>query len=277
MCQYLERNHLLPQVRSAMSALRSWSRRLARMAFFSATCILVLSSAHATAQQKLLDRYIKVKVPADWQERRSWELGDDRSLPLFQPASQAVAFVWGFDRPLYRQGYIQSLASGNRLSHRLEMDLSQWPAEASRYYAMVSGGFGMRSSAHTVTVGPSLNPGQVRYLGKFKVRMATLEVVEYVSDTTVDQPFATKYKLSSDLVGTRAQILLGQAMFAKQSGGYTLAACRFTTKPEVDWIKPLLEGVEALPKAERARGLAVEQLRDPLSHAAAIIQDHRYA
>src|SRR5947209_14964413 len=31
----------------------------------------------------LYDRYIKVKLPPDWVEKRSWELGDDRSLPLY--------------------------------------------------------------------------------------------------------------------------------------------------------------------------------------------------
>ncbi|MGE5206280.1 MAG: hypothetical protein ACM3PW_11740, partial [Chlamydiota bacterium] len=144
-------------------------------------------------EQVLYDRYIKLSVPSPWQEKRSWELGEDRSLPLYNPATEAVVFVWGFDRPLYRHGYIESLASGDRLSRRLEMDLSLWSAEASRYYAMVSGGFMMRTTAHAVTLGPSLKPGEAHYLGRTKVGRAELDVVQYVSDAKVDEAFATKY------------------------------------------------------------------------------------
>jgi len=229
-------------------------------------------------QQVLYDRYIRVSVPAEWQEKRSWELGEDRSLPLYNPSTEAVVFVWGFDRPPYRSGYIESLASGDRLSRRLEMDLSLWSAEASRYYAMVSGGFMMRSTAHAVTVGPSLRPGEVHYLGKLKAGRAELDVVEYISDTKVDEAFANKYKMRPELVGSRAQILFGQATFGHGTQGYTLVACRFTTQPEdTSWVQPLVENVEPVGKAEREKGAAAEHIRDQLSHADAVIQDHRYA
>src|SRR5512146_366762 len=228
-------------------------------------------------QQVLYDRYIRVSAPAEWQEKRSWELGEDRSLPLYNPNTEAVVFVWGFDRPPYRSGYIESLASGDRLSRRLEMDLSLWSAEASRYYAMVSGGFMMRSTLHAVTVGPSLRPGEVHYLGKMKAGRAELDVVEYVSDAKVDEAFATRYKMRSELVGSRAQILFGQATFGHGTQGYTLVACRFTTQPEdTSWVQPLVENVEPVGKAEREQGAAAEHIRDQLSHAAAVIQDHRY-
>ena len=228
-------------------------------------------------QQVLYDRYIRVSVPSGWEEKRSWELGDDRSLPLFNPATEAVVFVWGFDRPLYRSGYIESLASGDRLSRRLEMDLSLWSAEASRYYAMVSGGFMMKSSAHAVTVGPSLKPGEVHYLGKVKVGRAQLDVVEYISENKLDEAFAAKYRMAPGMVGGRAQILFGQATFGHGPQGYTLVACRFTDQPEdTKWVQALLENVEQLGKSERERGAAAERVRDELSHAAAIIQDHRY-
>ena len=228
-------------------------------------------------QQVLYDRYIKVTVPAEWQEKRSWELGEDRSLPLYNPNTEAVVFVWGFDRPLYRSGYIESLASGDRLSRRLEMDLSLWSAEASRYYAMVSGGFMMRSTAHAVTVGPSLRSGEVHYLRKMKAGRAELDVVEYVSDAKVDEAFANKYKMRPELVGSQAQILFGQATFGHGTQGYTLVACRFTTQPkDTSWVQPLVENVEPVGKAEREKGAAAEHIRDQLSHAEAVIQDHRY-
>jgi TolA-binding protein len=228
-------------------------------------------------QQALYDRYIRVNVPAGWQEKRSWELGDDRSLPLYNPATEAVVFVWGFDRPLYRSGYIESLASGDRLSRRLEMDLSLWSAEASRYYAMVSGGFMMKTSAHAVTVGPSLKAGEVHYLGKVKVGRAELDAVEYISEKKVDEAFATKYRMAPATVGSRAQILLGQSTFGHGPQGYTLVACRFTDQPEdTKWVQSLLENVEQLGKSEREKGMMAERFRDELSHAAAIIQDHRY-
>lgn len=228
-------------------------------------------------QRVLYDRYIRVSLPAGWQERRSWELGDDRSLPLYNPATEAVVFVWGFDRPLYRSGYIESLATGDRLSRRLEMDLSLWSAEASRYYAMVSGGFMMKTSAHAVTLGPSLKPGEVHYLGKIKVGRAVLDAVEYISENKLDEAFATKYRMSPGMVGSRAQILLGQATFGHGPQGYTLVACRFTDQPEdTKWVQGLLENVEQLGKTEREQGVLAERIRDELSHAAAIIQDHRY-
>jgi tetratricopeptide (TPR) repeat protein len=225
----------------------------------------------------LYDRYIRISVPSGWEEKRSWELGDDRSLPLYNPATGAVVFVWGFDRPLYRSGYIESLASGDRLSRRLEMDLSLWSAEASRYYAMVSGGFMMKTSAHAVTVGPSLKPGEIHYLGKLKVGRAQLDVVDYVSENKVDEAFATKYRMAPAMVGGRAQILFGQATFGHGPQGYTLVACRFTDQPQdTKWVQSVLENVEQLGKAERTKGAAAERIRDELSHVAAIIQDHRY-
>jgi tetratricopeptide (TPR) repeat protein len=234
--------------------------------------------AAAAAQPVLYDRYIKINLPGGWLERRSWELGEDRSLPLYNPSTEAVVFVWGFDRPLYRHGYIESLATGDRLSRRLEMDLSLWPAEASRYYAMVSSGFMMKATAHTVTMGPSLKPGQVRYLGKIKAGRAELDLVEYISDAQVDNEFATKYRMNPELSGSRAQILFGQAIFGHGTQGYTLAACRFTTQTEdTSWIQPLLENVEAVSKGEREKAAAAEHIRDELSHAAAVTDDHRYA
>jgi tetratricopeptide (TPR) repeat protein len=235
------------------------------------------AQAAPSPQQALYDRYIRLNIPAGWQEKRSWELGDDRSLPLYNPATEAVVFVWGFDRPLYRNGYIESLASGDRLSRRLEMDLSLWSAEASRYYAMVSGGFMMKTSAHAVTLGPSLKPGDVHYLGKIKVGRAALDAVEYISENKVDEGFATKYWMAPGMVGSRAQILLGQATFGHGPQGYTLVACRFTDQPDdTKWVQMLLQNVEQLGKAEREKGMMAERIRDELSHAAAIIQDHRY-
>ena len=231
----------------------------------------------APAEQVLYDRYIKFSVPSPWQEKRSWELGEDRSLPLYNPATEAVVFVWGFDRPLYRHGYIESLASGDRLSRRLEMDLSLWSAEASRYYAMVSGGFMMRTSAHAVTLGPSLKPGEVHYLGRTKVGRAELDLVQYVSEAKVDETFATKYRMQPELVGSQAQILFGQATFGHGTRGYTVVACRFTTQPQdTSWVQPLLENLEPVGKAEREKGALAERVRDELSHAAAVIQDRRY-
>ncbi len=229
------------------------------------------------AERVLYDRYIEVKVPPEWQEKRSWELGEDRSLPLYNRSTEAVIFVWGFDRPPYRHGYIESLASGDRLSRRLEIDLSLWSAEASRYYAMVSGGFMMRTTAHAVTLGPSLKPGEVRYLGRTKLGRAELDVVQYTSTAKVDQAFANKYRMRPELVGSQAQILFGQATFGHGTQGYTVVACRFTTQPQdTSWVQPLLENVEPLGKTEHEKGAAAEHVRDELSHAAAIIQDGRY-
>src|SRR5437868_1920211 len=53
------------------------------------------SAAVISTAPVLYDRYIKVKLPPDWVEKRSWELGDDRSLPLYNANLEAVAFIWG--------------------------------------------------------------------------------------------------------------------------------------------------------------------------------------
>src|SRR5206468_8440032 len=139
---------------------------------------------------------------------------------------------------------------GDHLKRELEMDLSRWPAEASRYYSMVSGGFSVSTNQDVVTVGPSFKPAEIRYLGKLKVRGVELELVEYLSGAAVDEAFASQYKLPSELVGSRAQILFGQAKFSA-GHGYTLIACRFTSKSDTDWIKPLLAHISALLPAER--------------------------
>lgn len=229
------------------------------------------------AERVLYDRYIELKVPPEWQEKRSWELGEDRSLPLYNSSTEAVVFVWGFDRPPYRHGYIESLASGDRLSRRLEIDLSLWSAEASRYYAMVSGGFMMRTTARAVTLGPFLKPGEVHYLGRTKVGRAELDVVQYTSAAKVDQAFANKYRMRPELVGSQAQILFGQATFGHGTQGYTVVACRFTTQPQdTNWVQPLLENVQPVGKAEQEKGVSAEHIRDQLSHAAAVMQDGRY-
>jgi tetratricopeptide (TPR) repeat protein len=136
----------------------------------------------------------------------------------------------------------------------------------------------MKASAHAVTVGPALRHGEVHYLGKVKLGRAQLDLVEYVSESKVDEAFATKYRMVPAMVGSRAQILLGQATFGHGPQGYTLVACRFTDQPEdINWLQALLENVEQLGKAERERGAAAERVRDELSHVAAIIQDHRYS
>ncbi|HSB74367.1 MAG TPA: tetratricopeptide repeat protein, partial [Terriglobales bacterium] len=125
--------------------------------------------------------------------------------------------------------------------------------------------------------GPSLKPGEVRHLGKMKVGRAELDVVEYASQATVDEAFATKYRLRPEVVGSRAQILFGQATFGHGPQGYTLVACRFTTQPEdTKWVEAVLENVAPVAKEEREKAALAERVRDELSHVEAVIQDHRY-
>jgi tetratricopeptide (TPR) repeat protein len=226
-------------------------------------------------ERYIFDRYIKVQLPAGWRERRAWELGDDRSLPLYNGNLEAVSLVWGFDHPLYPKDYIRGLGSGERLKQRLEMDLSQWPAEAARYYAMVTAGFGMRSSSHTVTVGPSFKPAQIKYLGEMKFGSARVELIEYVSEGKVDEAFAHAYKLRPELVGSKVQILFGQAKFG-QNNGYTVTACRFVMgDADTEWLRPLLEAIVVVPTSQRQQAENAERGRDIVSHAAAVAADHR--
>jgi tetratricopeptide (TPR) repeat protein len=257
-----------------LAYLASLARRFRSGVFLFAVSIQLLT-VHAVGQQILYDRYIKVQLPSGWVEKRSWELGEDRSLPLYHPRMEAVAFLWGFDRPLYRAGYIKSLATGDRLKRQLEIDLSRWPAESSRFYAMVSGGFAVRSNKYAATVGPSLRPAEVRYRGNMKIAGAEMELIEYLSQPTVDQDFAAKYKLRSELVGSKAQIFFGQATFEGRHG-YTLIACRFTAQPDIDWLKPLMENVGPLPKGELKKGEEAEWTRDAVSHALEVSADQRY-
>ncbi len=249
----------------------------------------LLFAQPARSQQIVYDRYIKVKLPADWTEKRSWELGDDRSIPLYNSSLAAVAFVWGFDIPLYHPSYVKTVAENGRLKQRIEFDLSAWPAEASRYYAMVSSGYRVRATPKVVTVGPSFKPAQVRYLGQVKIGNAQLELAEYFTDEVVSPDFAAKYKLRAEFIGSKVQILFGQAVFGKKHG-YTLTACRFASAPDVEllaaepaksnieWIRPLLENIEQVSKTEQANATAAEHQRDMVSHALAMTraQEHPY-
>jgi tetratricopeptide (TPR) repeat protein len=228
------------------------------------------------SQQTLYDRYVKVTVPSGWSERRSWELGDDRSIPLYNRQSESTALVWGFDRPLYAAKYIESLSAGDRLARHLEMDLSQWPAEVTRYYAMLTSGPTARQSQYAITVGPSLSPAKVNYLGPTKSGRARVELVQYVSEQQVTPEFAQQYKLAPEFVGMRLQILLGQARF-QGGGGYVFTACRFTSLADADWVKPLLEGIEPVAAQERKAAEQAERVRDIVSHAAAAAQNTGYS
>src|SRR5581483_11233879 len=123
---------------------------LSRFAFvvIFAVCLPVL---HAQTPSPVYDRFMKVVPPADWVEKRPWELGDDRSLPFYSQPSEAVALIFGSNRPTYRTGFLEHLGQGDELKHRLEIELHAWPAEASRFYTMVSGGFAISKESNTVT------------------------------------------------------------------------------------------------------------------------------
>jgi hypothetical protein len=226
----------------------------------------------AHAQQVLYDRYIKITLPGGWSERRVWEMGDDRSLPLYNRQLESVAFLWGFDRPFYPAKYIQSLSSGDRLQHRLEMDLSEWPAEVTRYYAMLTSGPTLRKSKLGISVGPSFRPAKVQYLGTIRAGASRLELLQYQSADEVTPEFAQQYKLAPEFVHTRLQILFGQAMLDK-GHGYTFTACRFTKAgDDVEWIQPLLQAVQAVPRREMATAAQEERMRDLVSHAGQVAE-----
>jgi tetratricopeptide (TPR) repeat protein len=231
----------------------------------AATLIAVVPTS---AQQPIYDRFIKVTPPIGWSERRAWEMGDDRSLPIYNRQIESVVFVWGFDHPLYPNNYLQFLGSGeDRLARRLEMDLSQWPPEVSRYYAMLASGPTVRTTKLGITVGPSFRPAKVKYLGNIRAGKTKVELVQYESEDEVTPKFAQEYKLAPEFVHTHLQVLFGQVML-DQSHGYTLTACRFAAGDDLQWIQPLLEAIQAVPARERQAATSEERARDLVSHAA---------
>jgi tetratricopeptide (TPR) repeat protein len=232
-------------------------------------------SIPALSQQIVYDKFVKVTIPAGWSERRVWEMGEDRSLPLYNRQLEAAAFVFGMDHPLYPAGYIESLVKSRRLAHRLEVELNQWPAEATRYYAMITNGTTMRSTPQSVTVGPSFRPAEIQYLGTIKLHGARIELAQYTSSEEITPAFAEQYQMSAEFVHTRLQVLFGQATFEK-SAGYAFLACRFTTAPDLQWIEPLLNSTVAVPSAEKSFAVQAERQRDLVSHAAAVAESPRY-
>ncbi len=232
-------------------------------------------STPSYSQQIVYDRFVKVTLPEGWGERRAWEMGEDRSLPLYNRQLESAAFVFGVDHPLYPAGYIESLVRSGRLAHRLETELSQWPAEATRCYAMITTGSVVRSTRESVTVGPSFRPAEARYLGIIRQRGMRIELAQYDSAEEITPTFAEQYQLPPQFVQSRLQVLFGQAMFAK-SRGYAFLACRFTTTLDLEWIKPLLDSINPVPSAETRTALREERQRDLVSHAAAVAQSPRY-
>lgn len=229
----------------------------------------------AQAPAPVYDRFVKVTPPADWVEKRSWELGSDRSLPFYSASSEAVVFVFGFDRPIYRTGFLEHLAKGDELKHRLEMELHNWPAEASRFYAMVSGGFAMSENRYAVTLGPTFRPAQIRYLGKTKVRSTQLELVEYRSEDEIGDALLKQLQLRPEFLRSHAQILFGQAVFPNRRG-FTLIACRFSAQDDLDWITPLMASITALAKSDIPAADQADDLRDTLSDAAIYVTEKKF-
>jgi len=247
---------------------------LSRFAFvvIFAVCLPVL---HAQTPSPVYDRFMKVVPPADWVEKRPWELGDDRSLPFYSQPSEAVALIFGSNRPTYRTGFLEHLGQGDELKHRLEIELHAWPAEASRFYTMVSGGFAISKESNTVTVGPTFRPAQIHYLGKTKVGKAQLELVEYRSQDEINEAQLTQLQLRPEFLHSHAQILFGQAVFPNRRA-FTLIACRFTTQDGTDWITPLLANTTPLVKSEVAAAEQADDLRDTISDAASYIASRKF-
>jgi tetratricopeptide (TPR) repeat protein len=227
------------------------------------------------SQQVAYDQFVKVTLPAGWTERRVWEMGEDRSLSFYNRQLESAAFIFGFNHPLYAAGYVESLVRNGQLAHRLEVELSQWPAEATRYYAMITSGTTMLSTRQSVTVGPSFRPGQVQYLGQIKLRGARIELAQYTSAEEITPAFAEQYQLRATFVHARLQVLYGQAKFTK-AGGYAFLSCRFTTSPDLEWIKPLLDSTGPVPASDSKFALQAERQRDLVSHAAAVTASPRY-
>lgn len=251
---------------------------LRRLSGFACAIIFVICVPGVRAQTPtpVYDRFMKITPPSDWVEKRSWELGDDRSLPFYSQSSEAVAFVFGFNRPLYRTGFLGHLAQGDELKRRLEIELHGWPAEASRFYTMVSTGFSVSKESNTITVGPTFRAAQIHYLGKTKAGKAQLELVEYRSQDEIGEDQLRQLQLRPEFLHSHAQILFGQAVFPNRRA-YTLIACRFTTQDGTDWITPLVTGITPLTKSEVPAAEQADDLRDTISDAAAYIVSGKFS
>ena len=238
----------------------------------------LLKSYDLRAQQVVYDRYVKVTLPSGWIEKRAWEMTTNIGLPLYNRQQEAVVFINGLDNSDIDPALVKGLAEGDGLKYALDILLSGWPGEAIRFYAMVSGGFSVSRRPGAVELGPSLNAARIRYLGKVKVGAAEVELVEWLSEKTVDRNFSEQLRLRSEFIGQKVQILLGQGVFPSTGGGYLLTACRFVASENGwDWIKPLAEMLEPVPDSEQSKATTVDRVRALVRSALESTQDNQYS
>ena len=238
----------------------------------------ILAHGDLRAQQVVYDRYVKVTLPSGWIEKRAWEMTTNIGLPLYNRQQEAVVFINGLDNSDIDPALVKGLAEGDGLKYGLDILLSGWPGEAIRFYAMVSGGSSVSRRPGAVEVGPSLNAARIRYLGKVKVGSAEVELVEWLSEKTVDRNFSEQLRLRSEFIGQKAQILLGQGVFPSTGGGYLLIACRFVASENGwDWIKPLAEMLQPVPESEQSKATTVDRVRALIRSALESTQDNQYS
>jgi hypothetical protein len=249
--------------------VQSLLRQVATLIIVNPFLQVVVGGGDLRAQQVVYDHFVKVTLPPGWIEKRAWEETSKQALPFYSARLEGVAFVHGWEKPDPKSApeEVKGLGEGGTLTEVLGTFLKNWPGEASRFHAVVSGGpAGFTRS------------GQARYLGRVKVGPAELELAEWLSNDAVDGKFATQFKLRPEFVGSKAQIVFGSLVFNLAGGGYTLAACRFSaSQGEIDWIKPLIEGITPVPESERSQAEKQGRIRDLVREALSSAQALKYA
>jgi tetratricopeptide (TPR) repeat protein len=247
-------------------------------------------AANPVAQTVFYTGNVKIIPPAGWAEKQLWELDDpQRFIPLYNRQVQGVAFIRGFDKKAelaeYRGArepeYVKNLAHpADKLGDHLWALTIGWSAEASRFRLMV-GRVSVSQRGEKVSWGPSLNPGRARYLGWIRTALGQVEVIEWVSKSSLDQKSLANFALPSEFAGRKAQILYGEGVFASAAAAYMVVAARFVSPAKnsenSEWIETVLEGITPVPDLEKIAAANQVRIRATIQEALSTSQKKNYA
>ena len=203
------------------------------------------------ASAALYDGGMKVTPPPEWTVKRAWDVispgTTTRDLPLYRSDLMAVAYVGGREKA-YPAGELKE----EGVVEGLSVLTFYWPSEAGRFYPALGEVSSSEPKSGTLVIGESYKPGSQNYLGQLRFGKAEVELVEWLSSATLGSRFTEEHKLPKDFKGRRLQCILGQARFDGRADGYLITACRFVLSEHgLDWITPLLAGIEPVSPAEK--------------------------
>ncbi len=233
----------------------------------------LLASLRAAAQEPpvkpqpaptaIYDGVIKITAPAEWSLKRSWDVSSpgttNRDLPFYRADLLAAAYVGGRRQLPFPPRALEK----DRADEALSVLIFYWPGEARRFYPALGGLTTSEPEPGTVVSGESYKPGQQTYLGEGMLGAAKVTLVEWLTTGPLDTRAVKGLLLPADYLGRRLQCILAMGQFEGGNSGYIAAACRFAgAEHGVEWIKPLLAGVEPLAPSDVEAGAKADKVRN---------------